>query len=169
MKYDKIALASLRGLSLDVITKANSGHPGMCLSAAPILYTLFTRHLVVDPSDPKWINRDRFVLSAGHGSALLYSLLHLSGYAIPMEQLQQFRQLDSLTPGHPEYGHTPGVDATAGPLGQGLAQAVGMAMAECHLAVWWAKEAYPCPLPEGKGMSRYSLLAGIDVAEVIAE
>ena len=134
MKYDKIALASLRGLSLDVITKANSGHPGMCLSAAPILYTLFTRHLIADPKDPTWINRDRFVLSAGHGSALLYSLLHLSGYAIPMEQLQQFRQLDSLTPGHPEYGHTPGVDATAGPLGQGLAQAVGMAMAECHLA-----------------------------------
>jgi transketolase len=106
----------------------------MCLSAAPILYTLFTRHLIADPKDPTWINRDRFVLSAGHGSALLYSLLHLSGYAIPMEQLQQFRQLDSLTPGHPEYGHTPGVDATAGPLGQGLAQAVGMAMAECHLA-----------------------------------
>ncbi len=141
MKYDKIALASLRGLSLDVITKANSGHPGMCLSAAPILYTLFTRHLVADPKDPKWINRDRFVLSAGHGSALLYSLLHLAGYSIPMDQLQQFRQLDSLTPGHPEYGHTPGVDATAGPLGQGLAQAVGMAMAEAHL---------PAIYPEGE-------------------
>lgn len=134
MKYDKIALASLRGLSLDIITKANSGHPGMCLSAAPILYTLFTRHLNADPDDPKWINRDRFVLSAGHGSALLYATLHLAGYKIPMEQLMQFRQLGSLTPGHPEYGHTPGVDATAGPLGQGIAQAVGMAMAEAHLA-----------------------------------
>lgn len=134
MKYDKIALASLRGLSLDVITKANSGHPGMCLSAAPILYTLFTRHLISDIDDPKWINRDRFVLSAGHGSALLYSLLHLAGYKIPMEQLKQFRQLGSLTPGHPEYGHTPGVDATAGPLGQGISQAVGMAMAEAHLS-----------------------------------
>ena len=134
MKYDKIALASVRGLSLDMITKAKSGHPGMCLSAAPILYTLFTRHLVVDPNNPTWINRDRFVLSAGHGSALLYSLLHLSGYAIPMEQLKEFRQLDSLTPGHPEVGHTPGVDASSGPLSQGLAQAVGMAMAEAHLA-----------------------------------
>ncbi len=134
MKYDKIALASLRGLSLDIITKANSGHPGMCLSAAPILYTLFTRHLKADPDDPKWINRDRFVLSCGHGSALLYATLHLAGYKIPMEQLMEFRQLGSLTPGHPEYGHTPGVDATAGPLGQGIAQAVGMAMAEAHLA-----------------------------------
>ena len=134
MKYDKIALASLRGLSLDMITKANSGHPGMCLSAAPLLYTLFTRHLVADPENPTWINRDRFVLSCGHGSALLYSLLHLAGYHIPMEQLMEFRQLSSLTPGHPEYGHTPGVDATAGPLGQGIAQAIGMAMAETHLA-----------------------------------
>lgn len=134
MKYDKIALASLRGLSLDVITKANSGHPGMCLSAAPILYTLFTRHLISDIDDPKWMNRDRFVMSAGHGSALLYSLLHLAGYKIPMEQLRQFRQLGSLTPGHPEYGHTPGIDATSGPLGQGISQAVGMAMAEAHLS-----------------------------------
>lgn len=133
MKYDKIALASLRGLSLDIITKANSGHPGMCLSAAPIIYTLFTRHLRADPDDPKWINRDRFVLSCGHGSALLYATLYLAGYKIPMEQLMEFRQLGSLTPGHPEYGHTPGVDATAGPLGQGIAQAVGMAMAEAHL------------------------------------
>ena len=134
MKYDKIALASLRGLSLDVITKANSGHPGMCLSAAPILYTLFTRHLISDIDDPKWMNRDRFVMSAGHGSALLYSLLHLAGYKITMEQLRQFRQLGSLTPGHPEYGHTPGIDATSGPLGQGISQAVGMAMAEAHLS-----------------------------------
>ncbi len=133
MKYDKIALASLRGLSLDIITKANSGHPGMCLSAAPILYTLFTRHLVADNDDPNWINRDRFVLSAGHGSALLYSLLHLCGYKVTMDQLKEFRQLDSFTPGHPEVGHTPGIDASAGPLGQGIAQAVGMAMAEAHL------------------------------------
>lgn len=133
MKYDKIALASLRGLSLDIITKANSGHPGMALSAAPLLYTLYTRHLVADPQDPTWINRDRFVLSAGHGSALLYALLHLAGYSLPMDQLKEFRQLDSLTPGHPEVGLTPGVDCTAGPLGQGIAQAVGMALAESHL------------------------------------
>ena len=120
MKYDKIALASLRGLSLDVITKANSGHPGMCLSAAPILYTLFTRHLVANPKDPEWFNRDRFVLSAGHASALLYAMLHLSGYELSLDDLKQFRQIGSLTPGHPEYHWTKGVDATSGPLGQGI-------------------------------------------------
>lgn len=134
MNYDKIALASLRGLSLDMICKAKSGHPGIALSAAPLIYTLYTRHLVANPEVPNWINRDRFVLSAGHGSALLYATLHLAGYKIPMEQLAEFRQLGSLTPGHPEYGHTPGVDATSGPLGQGIAQAVGIAMAEAHLA-----------------------------------
>ncbi len=134
MNYDKVALATLRGLSLDMICKAKSGHPGIALSAAPLVYTLFTRHLNANPEDPNWINRDRFVLSAGHGSSLLYATLHLAGYHIPVEQLMQFRQLGSLTPGHPEYGHTPGVDATSGPLGQGLAQAVGMAMAEAHLA-----------------------------------
>lgn len=134
MNYDKVALATLRGLSLDMICKAKSGHPGIALSAAPLVYTLFTRHLNANPEDPNWINRDRFVLSAGHGSSLLYATLHLAGYHIPLDQLMQFRQLGSLTPGHPEYGHTPGVDATSGPLGQGLAQAVGMAMAEAHLA-----------------------------------
>jgi len=133
MRYDKLALAVLRGLSLDMITKAKSGHPGIALSAAPLLYTLYTRHLVSDPAHPGWINRDRFVLSAGHGSALLYANLHLAGFALPMDQLKAFRQLGSLTPGHPEVGHTPGVDATSGPLGQGIAQAVGMAMAEAHL------------------------------------
>ena len=101
MKNDLIALNSLRGLSLDVIAKAKSGHPGICLSAAPLVYTLFTRHLIADPEHPNWINRDRFVLSCGHASALLYSLLHLAGYPIPMDQLKQFRQLGSITPGHP--------------------------------------------------------------------
>ncbi len=133
MKNDQLALNTLRGLSLDTITKAKSGHPGICLSSAPLIYTLYTRHLVASPSNPNWINRDRFILSAGHASALLYSLLHLCGYHIPLEQLQEFRQLDSLTPGHPEVGHTPGVDCTSGPLGQGLAQAVGFAIAETHL------------------------------------
>lgn len=133
MTKDKLALETLRGLSLDTIAKANSGHPGMALSAASILYTLYTRHLVSDVSDPNWINRDRFVLSAGHASALLYSLLHLAGYKISLDDLKNFRQINSLTPGHPEYRHTPGVDATAGPLGQGIAQAVGLAMAEVHL------------------------------------
>lgn len=134
MNYDRIALASLRGLALDEIAKAKSGHPGRALSAAPLLYTLYTRHRNANPEDPRYFNRDRFVLSAGHGSALLYALLHLAGYKIPMEQLRQFRQLGSLTPGHPEAGHTPGVDATSGPLGQGIAQAVGRAIAEKHLA-----------------------------------
>jgi transketolase len=134
MNHDELAVNTLRCLSLDMITQAKSGHPGIALSAAPLIYTLFTRHLIADPENPQWINRDRFVLSAGHGSALLYATLHMAGYKIPMEQLKQFRQLDSLTPGHPEYGHTPGIDATAGPLGQGIAQAVGMAMAETHLS-----------------------------------
>ncbi len=135
MTFDKeiLAVNTLRALSLDMISKAKSGHPGIALSSAPLIYTLFTRHLVADPNDPNWINRDRFILSAGHASSLLYATLHLAGYKIPLEQLKQFRQLDSLTPGHPEYGHTPGVDATAGPLGQGIAQAVGMAVAEEHL------------------------------------
>ena len=133
MKFDNIALNTLRGLSLDMVTQAKSGHPGICLSAAPLLYTLYTRHFKADPSHPEWINRDRFILSAGHGSALLYALLHHAGYEIPLDHLKQFRQLFSITPGHPEVGVTPGVDASAGPLGQGLAQAVGFAMAEAHL------------------------------------
>ena len=131
---DQVSLAVLRGLSLDMITKAKSGHPGMALSAAPLMYTLYTRHLVSNPNNPTWINRDRFVLSAGHASALLYANLHLAGFKLPLEQLKEFRQLDSLTPGHPEVGHTCGVDATSGPLGQGIAHAVGLAMAEAHLS-----------------------------------
>ncbi|WP_461239800.1 transketolase [Paucilactobacillus sp. N302-9] len=131
---DELAVNSIRMLSVDMIQKANSGHPGICLDAAPMAYVLWNYHLNVNPSDPKWIDRDRFVLSAGHGSALLYSLLHLSGYDLPMDQLKQFRQVGSLTPGHPEFGHTAGVDATTGPLGQGISMAVGMAMAEKHMA-----------------------------------
>ncbi len=133
MKNDNLAVNTLRALSLDMISRAKSGHPGMALSSAPIIYTLFTRHLIADHNDSNWINRDRFVLSAGHVSALLYANLHLCGYPLPLEQLKQFRQLGSLTPGHPEYGHTPGVDATSGPLGQGIAQAIGMAVCEEHL------------------------------------
>jgi len=138
---DKLAVAALRSLVIDVINKANSGHPGMALDAAPIVYSLFKNHLVADPSKPNWFNRDRFVLSSGHASSLLYSMLHMCGYGISMDDLKSFRQLDSLTPGHPEVGHTPGVDATAGPLGQGIAQAVGMAMAE---------EAIASTYPDGK-------------------
>lgn len=135
---DELAVNSIRMLSVDMIQKANSGHPGICLDAAPMAYVLWNYHLNVNPSDPKWIDRDRFVLSAGHGSALLYSLLHLSGYDLPMDQLKQFRQVGSLTPGHPEFGHTAGVDATTGPLGQGISMAVGMAMAEKHMAATYS-------------------------------
>lgn len=134
MKYDKLCIAAIRSLCIDGINKAKSGHPGMALGSAPILYTLYTRHLVADPSHPNWINRDRFVLSAGHASMLLYTMLHLSGYAVSMDDLKNFRQLGSKTPGHPEVGHTSGVDATSGPLGQGIAQAVGIALAETSLS-----------------------------------
>jgi transketolase len=127
-------LNAIRILSIDMIQKANSGHPGICLGAAPMMYTLYTKVMNVNPNNSKWFNRDRFVLSAGHGSAMYYSTLHLSGYDVSMEDLQNFRQFDSLTPGHPEVNHTDGIDATSGPLGQGIAQAVGMAVAERHLA-----------------------------------
>jgi len=132
-KIDGLAIGAIRSLAIDMTNKAKSGHPGMALDAAPTVYTLFKNHLVSDPKNPEWINRDRFVLSAGHASALLYAMLHLCGYGLTMDDLKSFRQLDSLTPGHPEYGHTKGVDATAGPLGQGISQAVGMAMAEMSL------------------------------------
>ena len=129
-KQDQLSIATIRSLCIDIINKANSGHPGMALGSAPALYTLFTKHLVASPLESKWFNRDRFVLSSGHASALLYTMLHLCGYKLSMDDLKQFRQIDSLTPGHPEYGWTDGVDATSGPLGQGISQAVGMAMAE---------------------------------------
>jgi transketolase len=139
-QIDSLSISAIRTLSIDAIEKANSGHPGMPMGAAPMAYTLWTRYMNHNPKNPEWINRDRFVLSAGHGSALLYSLLHLSGYDLSMEDLKNFRQWGSKTPGHPEYGHTPGVDATTGPLGQGIAMAVGMAMAERHLAAMYNKE-----------------------------
>ena len=129
-KHDQLSIATIRSLCIDIINKANSGHPGMALGSAPAIYTLFTKHLVASPLESKWFNRDRFVLSSGHASALLYTMLHLCGYKLSMDDLKQFRQIDSLTPGHPEYGWTDGVDATSGPLGQGISQAVGMAMAE---------------------------------------
>ena len=133
-QIDVLSIATIRSLCIDIVNKAKSGHPGMALGSAPIFYTLYTRHLVADPRDPEWCNRDRFVLSAGHASSLLYAMLHLAGYGVSMDDLKSFRQLDSLTPGHPEYHWTKGVDATSGPLGQGIAQAVGMAMAEASLA-----------------------------------
>lgn len=141
-QVDSLAIASIRTLSIDAIEKANSGHPGMPMGSAPMAYALWSRFMNHNPKNPKWFNRDRFVLSAGHGSMLLYSLLHLSGYDLSMDDIKQFRQWGSKTPGHPEYGHTAGVDATSGPLGQGIAMGVGMAMAERHLAAVYNKENY---------------------------
>ena len=123
----------IRCLGIDMIDAANSGHPGIVLGAAPIIYTLYAHHLNFDPTKPDYFNRDRFVMSAGHGSALLYAVLHMAGFDIKLDDLKAFRQIDSKTPGHPEYGITPGVDMTTGPLGQGIATAVGMAMAEANL------------------------------------
>ena len=133
-ELDKLSVSAIRSMCIDVVNKAKSGHPGMALGSAPILYTLFGKHLVANPKDPMWPNRDRFVLSAGHASSLLYTMLHVSGYELSLDDLKSFRQLGSLTPGHPEFKHTKGVDATSGPLGQGIAQAVGMAMAERAVA-----------------------------------
>jgi len=128
------AISTIRFLAVDGVQQANSGHPGLPLGAAAMAFTIWTRHLKHNPANPRWDNRDRFILSGGHGSMLLYSLLHLTGYAVSMEDLKHFRQLGSITPGHPEYGLTPGVETTTGPLGQGFANGVGMAIAEAHLA-----------------------------------
>ncbi|PUA18810.1 transketolase [Glaciimonas sp. PCH181] len=137
---DDVCVNTLRFLSVDAVQQANSGHPGLPLGAAPMAYVLWTQFLKHHPSNPHWIDRDRFVLSAGHGSALLYSLLHMTGYDLPLEQLQQFRQWGSITPGHPERGLTPGVEVTTGPLGQGFANGVGMAIAEAHLAAQYNRD-----------------------------
>ena len=140
---EQLSINTIRTLAIDAINSANSGHPGLPMGAAPMAYTLWAKHLNHNPGHSQWFNRDRFVLSAGHGSALLYSMLHLFGYKVSLEDLKQFRKLNSKTPGHPEFGHTDGVDATTGPLGQGVAMAVGMAMAEAHLAAQFNKESFP--------------------------
>ncbi len=129
-----LSVNTIRFLAADAVQKANSGHPGMPMGAAPMAYAAWHRHLRVDPSSPDWANRDRFILSDGHGSMLLYALLHLSGFDLTLEDLMQFRQWGSRTPGHPENFHTKGVETTTGPLGQGFANGVGMAMAEAFLA-----------------------------------
>ena len=139
---DDLSIAAIRATCIDGINKAKSGHPGMCISAAPIVYTLFKDFLVANPYQSKRINRDRFVMSCGHGSMLYYTILHLAGYNIKIDDLKSFRQLDSLTPGHPEFGLTDGIDAGSGPLGQGIAQAVGMAMAETKLQAMYGKKVY---------------------------
>lgn len=143
-QVDQLGVNTLRTLSIDAIQRANSGHPGLPMGAAPMAYVLWTRHLKINPkTHMNWVNRDRFVLSAGHGSALLYSLVHLAGYDVSMDDLKNFREWKSNTPGHPEYGCTDGVEATTGPLGQGISMAVGMAMAEAHLGKKFNREGYP--------------------------
>jgi transketolase len=137
---EQLTITALRALAIDATNAAKSGHPGMPIGSAPAVYTLFAKHLISDPKNPNWINRDRFVLSAGHASMLLYGILHLAGYDLPLDQLKKFRQLGSITPGHPEVHLTPGVDATTGPLGQGLAQGVGFALAERTLRAMYAKQ-----------------------------
>lgn len=141
-ELDQLSINALRFLAVDAVQKANSGHPGAPLACAPIAYLLYHKLMKHDPTDPKWIDRDRFVLSNGHASALLYGSLHLSGYDLPMSQLESFRQWGSHTPGHPEYGETPGVEVTTGPLGQGFGMAVGIATAEKHLAAVYNRDTY---------------------------
>ncbi|MBE6136937.1 MAG: transketolase [Erysipelotrichaceae bacterium] len=170
---------TLRVLGAEIINKANSGHPGIVLGAAPIAHTLFTRHININCEDDKWFNRDRFVLSAGHGSALLYMMLHLSGYKITMEDLKNFRQKGSLTPGHPEYKHTSGVEITTGPLGQGIASAVGMAIGESYLAAKFNKTDFDVvnhytyvlcgdgDLQEGVAMEAMSLAGHLGLGKLI--
>jgi transketolase len=138
---DELCINTIRTLSIDAVEKANSGHPGLPLGAAPMAYVLWRNYLRHNPRNPHWPDRDRFVLSAGHGSMLLYSLLHLTGYDLTLDDLKAFRQWGSRTPGHPEFGLTPGVEATTGPLGQGTANAVGMAIAERALAYRFNQEA----------------------------
>jgi transketolase len=139
---DRVAIDTIRFLAVDMVEQAKSGHPGAPMAQAPLAYSLFTRHLRHNPANPHWPNRDRFVLSCGHASALIYSMLHLSGYDLPLSELERFRQLGSKTPGHPEYGHTAGVETTTGPLGQGISTAVGMAIAEAYLGAHFNRDGF---------------------------
>ncbi|UCE03126.1 MAG: transketolase [Candidatus Latescibacterota bacterium] len=139
---DELCINSVRVLAMDAVEKAKSGHPGTAMALAPLAYLLWTRHLRHNPADPDWLGRDRFVLSCGHASMLLYALLHLSGYELGLDDLKDFRQWESKTPGHPEYRHTPGVETTTGPLGQGLGNAVGMALAEAHLSATFRRDGH---------------------------
>jgi transketolase len=142
-EIDELCINTIRCLSMDAVQKAKSGHPGMPMGMAPAAYWLWTKHLKHNPRNPKWVNRDRFVLSAGHGCMLLYSLLYLTGYDLSLDEIMNFRQWGSKTPGHPEYGHTPGVEVTTGPLGQGISNAVGMAVAQKYLAAYFNREGFP--------------------------
>ncbi|MGE5073488.1 MAG: transketolase, partial [Anaerolineae bacterium] len=136
------AINTIRFLSADAVQQANSGHPGLPMGDAAMAFVLWTRHLRFNPKNPKWPGRDRFILSGGHGSMLLYSLLHLTGYDLSLDQIKNFRQWGSQTPGHPEHGLTPGVETTTGPLGQGFATAVGMAIGQAHMAAEFSQELF---------------------------
>ncbi len=162
-ELDQLCINTIRTLSIDAVQQANSGHPGLPLGAAPMAYVLWTRHLKHNPTDPGWFDRDRFVLSAGHGSMLLYSLLYLTGYALPLEEIKRFRQWGSRTPGHPERGLTPGVETTTGPLGQGFANGVGMAIAERFLAARYNRPGY-----EIVNHYTYGLVSDGDLMEGVA-
>ena len=176
---DQQCVNTIRFLSVDMVQKADSGHPGLPLGAAPMAYVLWTRFLKYNPCNPDWVDRDRFVLSAGHGSALLYSLLHLSGYALSLDDIQRFRQWGSKTPGHPERGHTPGVEVTTGPLGQGIANAVGMAIGEAQRAARYNRPGHPLidhhtyaivsdgDLMEGVGAEAASLAGHLKLGKLI--
>ena len=139
-QIDKRIIDNIRGLAIDMIDNANSGHPGIALGAAPIITTLYNNHMVINPKDEKWINRDRFILSAGHGSSLLYATLYMAGYDISLDDLKEFRKIDSKTPGHPELNITPGVDISTGPLGQGIASSVGIAIGEKYLEKYFGED-----------------------------
>src|SRR5262249_54110853 len=162
-RLETLAINTIRMLSVDAVQKANSGHPGLPMGAAAMAYVLWTEYLKYNPKDTHWPDRDRFVLSAGHGSMLLYSLLHLTGYDLPLEQMKQFRQLGSITPGHPERGDTPGVEVTTGPLGQGFANGVGMAIAEAFLAA-----RYNRPGHEIVDHFTYGIVSDGDIMEGVA-
>ena len=162
-ELDQLCINTVRFLSVDAVQKANSGHPGMPLGAAPMAYVLWTRLLKHNPRNPDWFDRDRFVLSAGHGSMLLYSLLHLTGYDLSLDDIKHFRQWGSKAPGHPERGHTPGVEVTTGPLGQGFANAVGMAIAEAQLA-----SRYNRPGFEVIDHATYAIVSDGDLMEGVA-
>jgi transketolase len=180
LQVEQLAVNTIRTLAIDAIEKAKSGHPGMPMGMAPAGHVLWSKVMNHNPANPTWFNRDRFVLSAGHGSMLLYSLLHLSGYDVSLEDLKQFRQWGSKTPGHPEFGHTAGVDATTGPLGQGIGMAVGMAMAEAHLSSVYNRENYELinhftyaicgdgDLMEGVSAEAASLAGHLELGKLIA-
>src|SRR5881275_124980 len=141
-ELDQLCINTIRALTLDAVQKANSGHPGLPLGAAPMAYVLWTRFMRYNPKNPKWENRDRFLLSAGHGCMLLYALLYLTGYDLSLDEIKNFRQWGSKTPGHPEYALAPGVEITTGPLGQGFANGIGLAVAEAHLAATYNRDGH---------------------------